>query len=151
MSLRSLAVRTSNFTAAQACVEIIAGANPFRLVQIDYSSTDATPQVIGLGRPALAGVTPTAPVTMLSDALGDTASTTKVALAWGTSPTVPAAFIRRAAIAAAIGASFQWYLATAAFSWKPGSQGILVPANTTIVLWNIVTSVASDVNIVIDE
>jgi len=142
MSLRSLAVRTTNFTVDQACVEIIAGARAIRVLQINYISFAATVQQIGLGRPAAIGVTPTSPVTFLSLASGDSTSAAKAALAWVTSPTAPAAFMKRANLPAT---------AATAFEWTFGDGGVLVPAGGSLVLWNIAISVASDVSILVND
>ena len=94
-----LGVRTSNVTSGQALLEIIAptvasGLKGCRVLNFNITLATGVTGVFGTGRPAATGITPTTPVSFLSDLNGDP-SLTKIALAWGTSPTAPAAFFHR--------------------------------------------------------
>lgn len=135
-------IRTTNGTTTEASLEIIAGARGFRLVGIfGVALAAATASVFGIGRPAALGVTPTSPLS-LKAAIDGTDSLAKTALAWGTSPTVPAAFRFRISLPATIGA----------FRDLPmPSEGIWVPAGTSLVLWNIGAVGVSDVHFTIME
>lgn len=144
-----LAVRTSNVTNAQALLEIIAGAKPCRVKCIDFSLVTAVVGVFGIGRPAAKGVTPTTPVNLLPvDGVGDV-SQASVALAWATSPTAPAQYFKRAAVPGVIGSIWPNF---EPFAPAPqGSVGWLIPAASTLVLFNIVGGPTLDVCIEIDE
>jgi hypothetical protein len=141
MTRFSLAVRTTNVTDANATLEIIAAAaQGFKLVSLEISLAAATASVFGFGRPAATGITPTTPVTVLADDLVQTGVTT-VALAWGTGPTIPTAFIRRAGRPATVGSTILW-----AFD-----KGLWVAAGKSVILWNLGGTSAVDVNIVVEE
>ena len=60
----SLGVRTSNTTITEAAWEIITGATPGRakILELGVFAAAATAVNLGLGFPAVAGVTPTSPV-----------------------------------------------------------------------------------------
>ena len=139
----SIGVRTSAGTAAAAALEIIApAAVGCYLRELEVSLAAATASIYGLGRPAALGVTPTTPVSLLSDAKASAVMyKTATALAWGTGPTVPAAFIRRVSFAAVIGERIKWEF----------GQGLYIPAGASLVLWNIGTNGVVDVNVVVDE
>src|SRR5260221_589782 len=101
----SLGVRTTNVTTGNACVEIIAGSTAVsRVTEISFCLAGATASVYGIGFPAAIGITPTSPVTMVRHDQRDNAATTAVALAWGTGPTIPAAFLYRINMPATVGA-----------------------------------------------
>jgi hypothetical protein len=138
-----LAVRTSNVTIANACVEILAGA--FRactIREIQISLVAATASVFGLGRPAAKGITPTTPVAVLMDGGGANSDVTTIALAWGTGPTVPTSFIRRTSLGAVIGPMVP--------AWTfPG--GLVIPAGGSLVIWNLTATSVADVNVVTSE
>ena len=134
----SLGVRTSNVTAANACLEIIAPpltALDIMEIEIFAASTVAT-AAVGLGRPAAIGLVPTTPVALLSE--DDPVRTTlaATALAWGTGPTVPANFFRRTFLPA-VGNTARWIF----------QDGLAIPAGGSIVLWNIATSCLLDVTV----
>ena len=142
MTRYSIARRTTNVTIANACLEIIAGAKRVKVVSVEVMLAAATASVFGLGRPAAKGITPTTPISMLPDAAGDAGeSTVTTAIAWGTGPTVPAQFIRRCSFLTAIGAIAYWEFV----------KGLWIPANGSIVLWNISATSAVDVNVVVEE
>jgi len=148
-----LGVRTTNSGAAAAFFELIVGSTlkGAFLKSIQVISAAATVQSFGLGEPAAIGVTPTSPVPLIPDDAGLAYSTTpgtgqhqsgcSTALAWGTGPTVPAAFIARANLPATLGANIEWKF----------EQGLWIPAGSTLILWGIGTNIATDVNVVVDE
>lgn len=94
----------------------------------------------GLGRPAAPGVTPTTPVALKGEQPNEGLLTVTTALAWGTNPTAPAAFFRRVGFPATTGSGINWIF----------TKGLYVLPGGTLVLWNIATTVASDVTIVAD-
>jgi hypothetical protein len=98
-----------------------------QLVEFGITLNAATATQIGLGYPAAQGVTPTAPVTLLSES--DNATTTITsALAWGTPPTAPTYYYRRASLPATVGAQVIW-------TWPAGSTGLILLNSTSIVLY----------------
>lgn len=139
MARFSLAVRTSNVTNANAIVEILAGSKGCRLRVLNFTLATAVAGVFGVGRPAAAGVTPTTPVPFLSD--GADASLARIALAWGTSPTAPAAYFKRVSTLATIGSLFSVSV----------GNGIWIPLGTTLVLFNITGGPTLDLDLEIDE
>ncbi|MDI9847382.1 hypothetical protein QM467_04815 [Rhodoblastus sp. 17X3] len=143
MAIYSLANRTTVTTTGAANLEIIAASGVgFRLLEVGITINAATASAFGLGVPAAKGITPTSPVTVLAeDQNNTTAGNTQTALAWGTAPTVPAAFFRRVSLPATIGAGIIWTF----------PRGIMVPKNTSLVLWNLSAVAAADVWVVLDE
>lgn len=106
MGYHEIGTRTTNATIDQASLEIIGSTViQARLLEIFIQEVagSATAPTIGLGRPAAAGVTPTTPITIIGEDAND-APTTKIATAWGTSPTAPTVYMRR---------------------WSPGTPSIL--------------------------
>lgn len=149
----SLGVRTTSTTVGAACLEIFAGAKPFRLIQLDISIVGATASAFALGRPAALGVTPTTPLPPLVESGGDPASiTARTALAWVTPPTVPTAFYRRVLLpaTAGVGMPFPWTFFEAARDGAP-NFGIIVPVLGSLVVWNITANALADINFVIEE
>lgn len=134
----SLGVRTSNGTTGQACYELIAGLKPIYVEEIEIILGAATASQFGLGRPAAKGITPTSPVALLCDDGSGQEALAKVAVAWGTGPTIPAKFFRRTHLAAAIGATQKWTF----------SHGLFVPAGGTLILWNLSATSVADVNVI---
>lgn len=141
MARYSLGTRTSNGTDAEACYELIAGAQGFNLLELRISLVAATATTLGLGRPAAIGVTPTTPITLKAEREAAGVALAKSAVAWATKPTIPAAFLRRAGLPATIGANVEWKF----------EKGIVVPAGGSIILWNLATNSILDVLAVIDE
>jgi hypothetical protein len=143
MAIYSLANRTSNTTTANATLEIIgAAALGYRLLELGLTINAATASAFGYGTPAAIGITPTTPVTVLAEDAGNTAvGNTTTALAWGTGPTVPANFYRRVSLPATIGAGIIWTF----------PRGISVLKAKTTILWNLSTTSAADVWVVVDE
>jgi len=145
MARFQLGVRTSNVTSAQSLFEIIAGAMGCRLRGINITLATAVTGAFGVGRPAAKGITPTTPITFPTvDGVGDP-SLSKIALAWGTSPTAPSPYYRRVSMPATIGA-----MADLVFT-VVGRGGIWIPAGGTLVLHNITGGPTLDATIEIEE
>lgn len=140
----SLGVRTVDGTIAAPSWEIRTGATPGRakLLEIGFFLVAATASVIGLGRPAAIGTTPTAPVDFLPEDPNDViaAGVIQSAVAWGGAPTVPAKFFRRISLPATIG--------TGVILTFP--RGITIPVSDALVLWNISASSLLDCYAVIE-
>jgi len=148
-----LAVRTSNVTSAQALLEIIAptvisGVKGVRILNFNITVASAVTGVFGTGRPAVAGITPTTPVSFLSVENGEP-SLTKVALAWGTSPTAPAAFFHRVSVPATISAIRD--ILPLILGGLDRGVGIWIPAGQTFTLHNITGGPTLDVSMDILE
>ena len=142
MAIYSMADRTSNVTTAAACFEIRTTATDRpRVMEIGISLVTAAATVIGLGRPAAIGITPTSPKTVLAEDFGDPVGTVQTAVAWGTGPTVPANFLRRWSFPATIGAGVILTF----------PRGLVIPVSSSFILWNILGGATLDVNVVIDE
>lgn len=141
MAIYSLAQRTTNVTINNACVEWRASAsNRPKILEVSWISAAATACSIGLGRPAAIGVTPVN-VLFQADDPGEAAAVTNGSLSWGTSPTAPTIYHRRANFAATIGVGIVWTF----------PRGLIITASGSVILFNITASVAADVNCVIDE
>lgn len=140
----SLGMRTVDGTAAHAAWEILTGATPGRakLLEIGFFLVAATASQIGLGRPQAIGVTPTAPVDFLVEDPNDVLASGVVqsAVAWGTGPTVPAAFLRRISLPATIGSGIVLTF----------PRGITIPVSSSLVLWNIGTNSLCDCYAVVE-
>lgn len=140
----SLGVRAVDGTAAAAAWEIRTGATPgrARLVEIGLFLAAATASIYALGRPAAIGITPTAPVDFLPEDPNDVIASGVVqsALAWGTGPTVPTAFLRRISLPATIGTGVIWTF----------PKGIVIPVSYGLVLWNVGTNAVVDAYAVVD-
>lgn len=143
MGIYSLANRTSNVTTATATLELIGGANlGYRLLELGVTINAATASTYGYGTPAAIGVTPTSPVTVLTEDRGSTTTgNSTTALAWGTAPTVPTNFFRRVSLPATVGAGIIWTF----------PRGITVLKAQTTVLWNLTATSVADVWVVVDE
>lgn len=142
MSISSLALRTTTFTTTtSACWELrTAAAGRPRMLELSFIQATGTAQSIGLGRPQAIGLTPVN-VLFQPDDPGDPASAQNASLSWATSPTVPLIFMRRWNSAATIGVGIVWTF----------PRGLVVPVSSSLVIWNITTTVASDVNCALDE
>jgi hypothetical protein len=142
VAIYSLGVRTTDATIAHDCLEIFTSATDrAAILEIGISIVAATASTFGLGRPAAMGITPTAPVTLLPEDSGSPAGTVQTALAWGTQPTVPTAFLRRVSLPATIGAGIIWTF----------PRGLIIPVSFSIVIWNITAVSLADIWIVVDE
>ena len=108
-------------------LEIIGAANArVRLVEFGITLTGATLTPVGLGYAAAQGITPTAPVTLLTESDNSTTTITS-ALAWATPPTIPTYFYRRATLTASLGYPIVW-------TWPVG-DGLVLNTASSIVLW----------------
>jgi len=134
----SLGVRTTDGTDAAAAWEILTGATPGRakIVEIGFFLAAATASIIGLGRPAAKGITPTAPVDFVQEDPNDVLASGVVqsAVAWGTGPTMPGDFLRRIALPATIGTGVIWTF----------PEGLVIPISSSVVLWNLGTNSVLD-------
>jgi len=135
--------RTSNVTIANAAIELRAGAIlRINLHEVRVHLASAAASVIGLGRPAAIGITPTTPKNLLTENTNESqASAAQTALAWVTGPTAPAEFLGRASLTANIGEFTMWKF----------DDGLEIPAGGSIVLWNITGNALMDVDFVISE
>jgi hypothetical protein len=138
----SVAIRTSNLTITQASAEVrtAAGARA-KVRELSMVQATATAQSLGVGRPQAQGVTPGTTSTFQRHDPADAACVTTVSASWGTSPTVPATFMRRWNSAATIGVGI-------IFSFV---DPIVLAVSASLVVWNITAAVAVDLNIAIDE
>jgi hypothetical protein len=136
----SIGRRTADGSNAAAALEIRAGAfAPAYVREITITLAQATASIFGIGRPAVIGITPTAPVTVMDEAGGDASeASVTTAVAWGTGPTVPAQFFRRVGLPAAIGQSYT-------FSFP---NGLTIPAGGSIVVWNLAANALADVTVI---
>ena len=144
MGLYELAVRTSSGTSAAAAWEIRTSANVrARIMELGVFLAAATASTYGLGRPAAIGVTPTSPVDFLPEDPADPTVSGQVqsAVAWTTGPTVPANFFRRISLPSTIGTGIIW-------TW---ARGLVIPASSSVVLWNLATNGVVDAYAVIEE
>jgi hypothetical protein len=142
MAVYSLANRTSNVTIANANLEVRSSAtNRPRVMESGIFMAAATASVVGLGRPQAIGVTPTSPVNVLSEDPADPTGQTVTALAWGTGPTVPLQFFRRANLPATIGAGV-------IFTFP---RGLAIAVSNSIVQWNISATGVMDAHLSVDE
>ena len=133
----SLGVRTADGTDAAAAWEIITGSTPgrVRVHEIGFFLAAATASTIGLGRPAATGITPTSPVNFLPTDPNDVIASGVVqsAVAWGTGPTVPTAFLRRISFPATAGTGVIWQF-----------EDLVIPVSSSIVLWNLASNSVLD-------
>jgi len=139
--IASLALRTTTFTTTtSACWEMRTPSSlrP-RVLELSYIISGSA-QSIGLGRPQAIGTTPVNVLFQVDDP-ADQPSLMNASLSWGTSPTVPLIYHRRWNGAATAGTGIVWTF----------PRGLVVPVSSSIVLWNITTTAASDVNCVEDE
>lgn len=140
--ISSLALRTTTFTTTtSACWELRTPSSlrP-RVLEIGIIQVTATAESLGLGRPQAIGLTP-ANVLFQVDEPGDQPSLMNASLSWATSPTVPLIYHRRWNSAATAGVGIVWTF----------PRGLVIPVSSSLVLWNITTAVACDVNCALDE
>ena len=141
MAISSLGLRTTTFTATTtANVEwrTPATVRP-KVLEVSYVQLTAIASQIGLGRPQAIGITPVN-VLFQADDPGDPASVMNGSLSWATSPTVPLIYHRR----------WNGTLASVGVVWT-FPRGLVIPISSSLVIWNIATTVAADVNCIIDE
>ena len=127
--------------STQACVEWRSPSTVrAKVLEISIIQATATAQSLGVGRPQALGVTPVNVLFQMDDP-GDPVSVMAGSLSWATSPTVPLIFHRRWNSAATIGVGIVWTF----------PRGLVIPVSSALVVWNITTALASDINCVIDE
>lgn len=144
MDLYALGQRTSGTAANTPVWEIKAGSsNRCRVLELGFTQVTAVAGIIGVGRPQAAGVTPTSPQNFVKEDDGNApTAATKAAVAWGTAPTFPLSFIRRACMPATIGAGVLWTF----------PRGLPIPPSSALVVWNFfLAGPTLDVFAVIDE
>ena len=141
MAIFSLALNSTVTTTGASAMDLLAGTNSPKIMQIGMSLGVATASTYGLGR---AGNTPvqTSGVALLAEGLDSNAALSKLAVAWGTAPTVPANFFRRIGLPATVGAGVIWGF----------SYGLAVATATAMEFWNLATN-GNNINVywVVDE
>jgi hypothetical protein len=142
MAISSLALRTTVFTASSTANHQIvlapATVRP-KLLEYSYIQLTAIASQIGVGTPQAIAGTPTNVLFQMDDP-GDPASVCNGAIAWSGTPTVPLIYRRR----------WNGTLASVGVVWT-FPRGLTVPASGAYVCWNIATTVAADVNAILDE
>ena len=141
-----LGIRTSSGVAAEPSWEIMVAATPGEAIirEITITLAAATASTIGLGFPQAIGVTPASAVDFVPVNQGVTMPTNAVtsALAWGTKPTIPTAFLKRVAFPGTIGTGIVWEFA--------GDEGIVITPAKTVILWNLATNAVIDATAVVE-
>ncbi len=139
-----LAVRTSATGSGVACWEIRTGSTPgrARLLELGIFLGSSTSSTFGLGYPAAIGINPTSPVDFIPEDPNNVIASGVVqsALAWGTGPTSPTAFLRRISLPSTTGTGVIWTF----------PSGIVIPVSSSIVLWNLTSVAASDCYAVVE-
>ena len=112
---------TTNTTSNNCIMEIINSHSTKSafIKKLVITQNVAAAGVIEIGRPAAKGITPTSPVAMESDDDAAAGSVT-TALAWGTAPTRPTTFLRRANFLATIGDARTFEFAGKGLRLAPG-------------------------------
>src|SRR5208337_3667168 len=138
----SVGLRTTDTAINHAMVEIYTPATlAIKVLEIGISIATGSACSIGLGRPQAQGITPVPAAFQAEQNVSNPAAKTMASLSWATSPTVPAVFLRRVNFPATAGSGVIWTF----------PRGLELPANSSLVLFNITATVGSDVWIVIDE
>lgn len=143
MAIYSLSLRTTVTTiAAASWCALSPSTNEAAVMELRWVNGAATASVIGVGRsantPALTGG-----VAFLAEDEGRPTGVTQAAVAFGTAPTVPTNFFRRASIAAVIGVGI-------VYTFPRGL--VLAAAGAGLVVWNITAnSAVVDIDCVADE
>jgi hypothetical protein len=142
MAIYSLANRTTNVTSGQAAFELRTGGTlRAKVLEVDIFLAATTASTYGLGRPQAIGGTPTTPVQVLAEDAADPAGSAQTALAWSVGPTIPSQFFRRISLPATVGTGVIWTF----------PRGLVIPSSNSIVLWNLASNGAVDINVVEDE
>jgi len=113
-----------------------------RVLELSFNlvTTAGSAWTPAIGRPAEIGITPTAPITFLAEDPADPVSTVTSAIAWGTAPTAPTAFFRRAR-----------YFGQTNLLWR-FDEGLVIGVSSSLVEWAAVgTNIAMESYCVIDE
>lgn len=142
MAIYSIAHNSTVTTTAASAADILAAStNSPKIMEIGVNLGAATASTYGLGR---AGNTPvqTSGIAVLAENPADPTGLSKVAVAWGTAPTVPTNFFRRISLPATIGSGVIWTF----------PRGLTVAISAAMEFWNLATNSASvNVNWVVDE
>lgn len=143
MAIYSLSLRSTVTTiAAAAWAALSPSTNEAAVMELRYVNGAATASVIGVGRSANTP-TLTGGVAFLAEDEGRPTGLTQAAVAFGTAPTVPTNFFRRASIAAVIGVGI-------VYTFPRGL--VLAAAGPAITVWNITTnSAVVDIDCAADE
>lgn len=126
-----------------APVALAAGKRPPEIREIGVFNSSGAAAEIGVGRPAAIGITPAGNVVNQAiNGFDVVAGATSTYTSWGTSPTQPSPFMRRATLQSVIGAGVIWV-------WNPGEFVLWVGnAISTVVIFQIgTTAVTYDVYI----
>lgn len=142
MPFYALGILTTATATGAACELRTASTARVAVRECHITLNAATASVIGLGRPAAIGVTPTSPVTVLQQDPADANGTATSALAWGTAPTAPTNFLRRFSAAGTIGTGIIWTF---------GPRELVIAVSASLVLWNFQTNSAFNVSWVVEE
>lgn len=143
MSLWSLADISSLATSGFAFWEIINGANnEVRVMEIGITLQSSATGGIGLGFPPVAGVTPGGLKSFVAEDPNDVsvANQLRGATSWGTGPTVPTSYIRRAQYKPFMGLGTIW-----SFPF-----GLVIPASKTLAVYNTATNPTFEMYAVIE-
>jgi hypothetical protein len=139
----SLALRTVDGTTAHCAWELVVGATPgrVRLMELGVFVAAATASQFGVGFSGAVGVTPTSPVDYIKHDPSDVLATGVIqsAVAWGTAPTIPTAYLRRISLPGTVGTGVIWTF----------GDGIIMPVSSSLILWNIGTNAVADVYAVV--
>jgi len=143
MSIYSLSLRSTVTTiAAAAWAALSPSTNEASIMELRWVNGAATASVIGIGRSANTP-TLTSGVAFLAEDEGRPTGLTQASTTFGTAPTVPTQFFRRASIAAVIGVGI-------VYTFPRGI--VLAAAGPAIVVWNITAnSAVVDIDAVADE
>lgn len=155
----TVGLRTAVTTVLYSSFELSTGSTQScKIYEIGVTNAAATATVIGLGYPTIVSNTPTYLTNGTGSAnagfqaemnTGDPAAQTRVAIAWTTAAIlanpITSPFLRRASLPGSIGAGVIWKFPKGLFL-PAGASGL-----TSLCLFNIITSGALDVWIVIDE
>ena len=135
MAIYSLAVAGSVGTTTAPSIDIKASStNSPRLMELGFINGATTQCTWGIGRPGNDGsVAQTSPIVVLPENPADPTGQTGTAVAWGTAPTVPTQYLRRAYLPATIAAGI-------IFTFP---RGLVLPQTKGIVVWNIAASSAT--------
>jgi hypothetical protein len=145
VAIYSLAQRPSLNIDGLALWELVTGTERVAVIEIGYSNvSQASTRQIGLGRPITKGLTPTL-VAFQAEDFASPACTASGVIAWGNGmgPPLPSTLLRRANIS---GTGSQ--LGTVVWRFP---EGLIVPASSSLALFNIAGSSACDMWAVIDE
>jgi hypothetical protein len=136
MDSYSVSRASAAVSAAGVLMEILnpgaATAPRMKIREIDvfWASGASTSIGFGLGRPGNTPTTGTQVLAQAEDPSAPAAVGATVITGWGTAPTIPANFLRQAAIASAGGNGVIW-------TWEPGNELVVPPNNRALglVLW----------------